>query len=882
MRHHAQLAEKASAKIGSVQAPPLAQDIVHKIGIDLYTDAESAAAIDDPGDYIYSVQLIDEGGQFTGSLMEQRSKQLSRDRLTFSKTILKKYLREAVVRESTVASPWIVKPALAKRYGIPTAPNQATLQKNSVIKDQKLSKRRAAFNEEVAKRKKVDEEVTPTAPVVKKRKTKAEKEADTKKEESEAEEEQPKEKKKPIKFPIEDLEVDPASERELKAKIAGEEPRRRDRPAPSKELGISLTIFEPLMVTYHFLHAFGKPLMLAPFTLDDYEAALQHTSSDPCPLITEIHASLINIIVRDGPGIAKDGSTTLATSKGGAANGRASKERSLSPEEEDEDEESGDELEDSKEGSVDSDEEEEEEQNADESDVQESESEVIKTAISTGRGWDKKTLKLEDGRAGWENSLLGLLAKRAQPDLMPRMMGVLSHLTGKEHPDGLIGGVFLGETYFTAKERLPVMPVTDKLAVIHFLCDLAVMTKAIKNFFEECEATLTELRKERVELSRQRKKLIEERNADEKRKEAEANGGENGSGEQAGETGGAGSKTSSTSDMSPPPEDGEDGDEDEEEEDELQTSPEPEDNAASDAESVAASASNSRRALPSRQEALREKTLQRKAEEAARQAERARMLQEQKAKNAESKRLLAERNRMESEEERISAREEAIDLEFRRCFLAPRLRPLGKDRFHDKYWWFDGIGAQDLGVPGRVYYGAGRLFVQGCSEEDWRGMCEGRKEKNVIKRREIEHGEVVLEKEQWAVYDQPDQVSQAPPWASRRPLPLSDLIFFVLPLSHPAQIDQLIAWLRNKGNREYALKRSLGTFRNYLQPGMQRRLDDLAGAWKQDGAGGAGASNAQYETRRSSRKTAGGGAAGGGEVLPEHKYLTWSNTLATK
>lgn len=756
VRHHAQLAEKVSAKTGSVQGQPLAQDIVHKVGIDLYTDAESAATIDDPEDYIYSVQLIDEGGQFTGSLMEARSKQLSRDRLTFSKTILKKYLREAVVRDSTVASPWIVKPALAQRYGIPTAPNQATLQKNSVIKDQKLSKRRAAFNEELSKRKKVDEDVTPAAPVVKKRKAKAEKEAETKKEESEAEEEQPKEKKKPIKFPIEDLEVDPASERELKAKIAGEEPRRRDRPAPSTKLGISLAIFEPLMVTYHFLHAFGKPLMLAPFTLDDYEAALQHNTSDPCPLITEIHASLINIIVRDGPGLAKDGSTTVTTSKGGAANGRASKDRSLSAGEDEEDEESGDELEDSREGSAESDEEEDEEQNADDSDVQESESEVIKAAISVGRGWDKKTLKLEDGRAGWENSLLGLLAKRAQPDMMPRVMGVLSHLTGKEHPDGLIDGVFLGETYFTAKERLPVMPVTDKLAVIHFLCDLAVMTKAIKNFFEECEATLTELRKERVDLSRQRKKLIEERNADEKRKEAEANGGENG--EQGGESGGGASKTSSTSDMTPPPEDGEEGDEDEEEEDELQTSPEPEDNAASDAESIGASASNSRRALPSRQEALREKTLQRKAEEAARQAERARMLQEQKAKNAESKRLLAERNRMESEEERISAREEAIDLEFRRCFLAPRLRPLGKDRFHDKYWWFDGIGAQDLGVPGRVHYGAGRLFVQGCSEEDWRGMCEGRKERNVVKRREIEHGEVVLEKEQWAVYGQPDQV----------------------------------------------------------------------------------------------------------------------------
>lgn len=91
--------------------------------------------------------------------------------------------------------------------------------------------------------------------------------------------------------------------------------------------------------------------------------------------------------------------------------------------------------------------------------------------------------------------------------MMPRMMGVLSHLTGIEHPDGLIDGRFVGETYFTPKERYPVMPETDKLAAIQFLCELAVMTKAAKGFFDECEGRLTELRKERVELSRQRKKL---------------------------------------------------------------------------------------------------------------------------------------------------------------------------------------------------------------------------------------------------------------------------------------------------------------------------------------------------------------------------------------
>jgi bromodomain adjacent to zinc finger domain protein 1A len=50
----------------------------------------------------------------------------SRDRLTFSKSLLRKFLRDSVDRESTVASPWIVKPALARQHGLDTVMPEET------------------------------------------------------------------------------------------------------------------------------------------------------------------------------------------------------------------------------------------------------------------------------------------------------------------------------------------------------------------------------------------------------------------------------------------------------------------------------------------------------------------------------------------------------------------------------------------------------------------------------------------------------------------------------------------------------------------------------------------------------------------------------------
>lgn len=925
VRWHTQQAEKQASTSAAEFKPPTAAEVVHQIGCDLDRNVEDTVKIDNPEDYIYSIQLVDETGQFTGSLMEVRNKQMSRDRLTFSKAILKKYLRECVVRDSAVGSPWVVRHTLAHRYGIPIAPSQETIEKNNVIKEMKLSKRKRNQEEDTPATPDISLAETsvavPGAAGKKQKKTKAEKDAEKAQHSTsvikpQAEEE--KVKKKPIKFPIEDLEVDPVSERELKAKIAGEPPRRRDRPVPSKDLGMPVGIFEPLLVTYHFLQAFGKPLMLAPFTLDDYKSALEHNTSEPsCTLLAEIHACLINIIVRDGARSKKLAPSAAAAGKGRAvsaasSNGRAASSEPADDEEEEqeaeEEEESGDELDSreatpaaaaaAKEGEAGGENGElgqikEEEEDDEDREKNEAIAEVLSAAVSAGRGWENRTLKLDENRQGWEQSLMGVLAKRATAESMPRQIAILSHLTGREHPDGYIDGSFIGDTYSNPRERYPALAFADKVAAIHFLCDLAVMTKAIKTFFDQCEVALTELRKERVELGRQRKRIIEERAAEEQKqsnggegegegegdtsKVNEENGGEqNGGGSSGGAAGDEeeedapvrpkrgpgrprGGKNAKKAPSPLPPAEPMDEDEaNESEQDELQSSPEPDaDSAADDDDEDDEDASPTKkgqqpRILGSRQQAMLEKKKQRKEEEAARKRELARLREEQKAENLEKKRIQAERVRWEEEEERISKREAAIDLEFRRHHLAPRLRPLGKDRFHDRYWWFDGVGNQSLvGANGQVLYGAGRLFVQGASREDWDAACTDRSIKAMIKRRQEEHGECILDHDEWAVYDDPEQV------------------------------EQLTAWLRNKGNRENAFKRQLATFKGYLGPGMQKRLEDLDPERSATAAANAAAmaeAEGAHETRRSARKHEQAAMA----VGPHNRYLAWTNTHAVK
>lgn len=178
-----------------------------------------------------------------------------------------------------------------------------------------------------------------------------------------------------------------------------------------------------------FLFFFRKPLALSPFSLDDYEAALRHSSPDtPCILIAEVHAALINVIVRDGSPRKESPSPPpaagVATRNGTSHHATASKAAALAKLEFDSDDnESGEEEDseaeadeiDSRASSV-----------ADSTDVSEppeaaapetemDENDVFAAAKKYGKSWDKRLLKGDNHREGWEYSLCGALSKVRKP-----------------------------------------------------------------------------------------------------------------------------------------------------------------------------------------------------------------------------------------------------------------------------------------------------------------------------------------------------------------------------------------------------------------------------------------------------------------------------------
>ena len=256
---------------------------VHELGTQLWRTPEEAARLDDAGEYFYSIQLVDNEGRFTGSIMEVRAKVLSRDRLTFSKSILRKFLRDGVTRDAQLGSPWVVREPLARRLGLPREMPEELAQRSEGIREGQLSKRRKLADGDASSAR---------------RRARDEKRARAGAEAALAPPE-----KKPLKFPAEDLLLDAISAQELAAETPGELLKRAARPAVegAQQLGVPAHALDAFLAVYYFFLTLGRPLGISTMAWDDLESALRHPTHDPpCVLLAEVHGVLLNAIVRDG------------------------------------------------------------------------------------------------------------------------------------------------------------------------------------------------------------------------------------------------------------------------------------------------------------------------------------------------------------------------------------------------------------------------------------------------------------------------------------------------------------------------------------------------------------------------------------------------------
>jgi len=207
-----------------------------------------------------------------------------------------------------------------------------------------------------------------------------------------------------------------------------------------------------------------------------------------------------------------------------------------------------------------------------------------------------------------------------------------------------------------------------------------------------------------------------------------------------------------------------------------------------------------------------------------------------RAKQASQKQAMAEHRRLDEEVNKLERRLENIEREFRKLLGSVRVKPLGRDRFYNRIWWFDGTGSASLvGSGGIALYGTGRLFIQGPSEFDLQLLAKKRIEdgEDIDGRRLEEEGEDgVLSSTEWAVY------------------------------SELEELEAFLQWLNPKGHRELALKTAISKWSTHITGGMRKRIADLN-------------ANAKIpDARRSARKNV------LGYDLSRDPYMLWSNRRA--
>ncbi|GAA5864183.1 hypothetical protein JCM8547_001283 [Rhodosporidiobolus lusitaniae] len=877
VREQAPLTAAAPGQPSTSAGEPDYAAVAHRVGTDLNVDAKKAKAEDDPDEYLYTVQLMDEEHKFEGSFMEVKSRNLSRDRLAFSKSIMKRYMRECLMRDPSIGAPWMVKPSIARAFSIPTVQSEREEERNKAAKEGKLAKRRkTAGGEEgggtlkaegsATKRRKTAEGTStpaagPSSSISGLLASEDRKPADT--------------KPKTIKYPIEDLDLDAMSihDGRVLRRVNAERPPLPTKPQPKRDLLVPPENFDRFIETWNLLNVFSKPLHLSTFSLDDYAAALKHDTLSPhCVLLTEIHASLTNVLGTDNSRVL--GSTTAVSAPVGAFAAVPEATPTPGPEGETPVGEGGNPLEEDQldgaasggggayDGAVDVLAYEQSELNR-----------LVRLGISYGKRWDRQAkLKYNEGREGWERHLVGALCQRGGPVYLENFVRIMRHLFAghpnlperqDEEENGMAqqqedvkpdlgtlnaaalpalpslhnavpsafvpptpssssakpaaaassrraspattiatgaGGDGDGDVEDTSnvEEAYLTLSLEDKLDIVAYLCTLVMGSKPVRLYIEEADVKLTELRKERADVNKEKKALMEQKTAIEQGREIPA------SPSPSLKPSGAAARATASSNLaapasidameveSHPPSEMDDapfsaaargtpvkngnGENEDDEEDQL----------LSDSESAAAPSDADRAAgLAALRETARQKT-----------------------KGIIARSTIDDRIRTNAE------REDHVEREFRRYQGVAKVRLLGKDRFHCRYWWFDGVGGMELvqaegttNGGGTTVYGAGRVFVQGPSREDWEMICDvkGRGEEGEKGMRERRTEEEVAEEvagllgvNEWGCYEDEEE------------------------------LEALNTWLNSKGTRELALKNTIAKWRTYILAGSEARKHDAA------------------------------------------------------
>ncbi|KAF9908286.1 hypothetical protein EC991_009930 [Linnemannia zychae] len=627
--------------------------------------------------------------------------------------------------------------------------------------------------------------------------------AAAKKAKKEAAEKSAKEESSKVVVPVEVKPVIkyPIEDLELESNKTNQEDEDRllARPEPVKDRSVPQDSFEALVMSWQFMNSFGTPLMLSPFGMKDFEDSLAHTDVEhPSVMVAEYHSTLMNVIIQDRlKGIAKP---ILAAPGGGVPNSsHALEEREQSVMTDDD------------------------ESVADDGDLSVGGHDeyvqrrklphrpINERVVIVGQAWDEKTVPAS--RQGWEAVLVGLINELGSFEAIPNVDRILNHLVPNE--------TTLKED---VEQLYPTLPYEDKVSIIVFLVETAAGTSTVRHYMENCREQLKALRLQKFDINKDRRQLQSEW-AEFERLEAIEN--KNAALEKSAE-----------------------------EHHSVASTPEPSQDGDSD---TTHTTNGDLSRSESRQEKLKRQQMEREQQENRRNQDLLRQRALNKARSLEQKMRYDARKKLTDRENALNRKEEQVDRDSRRYSIA-RVRPLGKDRFYNRYWYFDDI---------TMDHGTDRIYVQSPSFLDLEVMRTSIDKNKILKRQKIEdpaggldelmrlhdqeiasglalekaarERKLLLEKERALdTDDEDDKDSKARGVANGSGAHNShhqDQVDESLLVQHiptqwsfydePEQVDNLLRWLDSKGIREKALQTAINNNYDLIVGGMQRRHHDL-------------------------------------------------------
>ncbi|KAI8883829.1 hypothetical protein K501DRAFT_218714 [Backusella circina FSU 941] len=402
--------------------------------------------------------------------------------------------------------------------------------------------------------------------------------------------------------------------------------------------------------------------------------------------------------------------------------------------------------------------------------------------LKISQKWDNKELRQSYDRRGWETTLIGCLNDVATPDLVSDLDQILQHLVPRYQ-----------STAADREQQYPTLSLKNKLDILSFLVDVVNESTLIKDYMEYCHEQISELRRQKIELNKEFKALhvkkveMDRRDRAEKSKKTDEEGGDESD------------EDSESSDDSK-----DDDDEDNDDDDDL-------------SDSSMNLLDRYERRHQSRQEKLRQKQKEREEMEQLRHKMYKEQKEATKVKNQELRIKAEERKKLDEEEKILRKKEEQIEKGMRR-YMTLRIRPLGKDRFYNKYIYLDNVGVSNT-------CGSGRLYVHSPSDIDIQMMME-RDVSTDFPEQPWGYGGgkwfiLTLMKEQGFIEESE--------WLSKRMdeldtgSPDSEYKGWWKYYSDPEDIQKLLSWLNPKGIREYKFKNELLKQQSNLVDSIKKR-----------------------------------------------------------